>query len=127
MKRRSKWTITYGAVGGLVGIMLGQLVKGDLETADFLGGLSGALLLIAINIFYVRSKKDKTPEFDERTMDNMVKFYAYASNLFLGLVFVLLGIILSMDVESISVFYAWIAVVAYFAISGIGALVVSRK
>ena len=57
----------------------------------------------------------------------MLKFYAYAANIFIALLFIGLGIISFMNIESVAVFYLMIPFAVYFLLSGVGALIVSRK
>ncbi|WP_163970400.1 hypothetical protein [Oceanobacillus halotolerans] len=74
MKKTSKWTLTSGGITVLVGTTLEQSIQGKLSGPGLLGSLIITILLFVINIIRIRSKKDKTPEFDERTTRNMVKF-----------------------------------------------------
>lgn len=85
------------------------------------------VIVFLINLQYVRSKKDKTPEVDERTLNNVRKYYAIIANLFLGFLFLLVAAVTYMGYEQISIFYLWIFIVSYMIISGIGALIFSRR
>lgn len=127
MKKRnySQWTLSFGALGAVIGIAIGQI--GDFSLSALLGGLSGTLLIFGINIMYVRKKSDTTPEFDERTINNMRKFYFYASNVFFALLFIVLGILLSLGVSSITTSTILLVLFGYFVMSGILALIISRK
>src|SRR5699024_11654747 len=82
---------------------------------------------LIINIIYVKKKSDETPEFDERTMKNMRTFYFYAAMTFLILVFVASGILLVLDISSISVLLLFLVSFGFFVISGIVALIISIK
>lgn len=121
----SKWTLSFGALGAVIGTMLAQI--GDFSLSAVLGGLTGALSLVVINIIYVRKKSDATPEFDERTIKNMQTFYFYAAILFFALLFIILGILLAIGISSISVLVLFVISFGYFVISGIIALIISRK
>lgn|SRR5699024_81190 len=121
----SKWTLSFGALGAVIGTMIGQI--SNLSSSVVLGALSGALLIVIINIIYVKKKSDETPEFDERTMKNMRTFYFYAAMTFLILVFVASGILLVLDISSISVLLLFLVSFGYFVISGIVALIISKK
>lgn len=127
MKKRkfSKWTLSFGALGAVIGTMIGQI--GDFSLSAVLGALSGALLIVIINIMYVKKKSDETPEFDERTMKNMRTFYFYAAMTFLAFIFVASGILLALDISSISVLLLFLVSFGYFVISGIVALIISKK
>lgn len=127
MKKRkySQWTFSFGALGAAIGIIIGQI--GDFSVFAVLGGLSAALLVFVINLIYVRKKSDETPELDERIINNMRTFYFYASNVFFALVFIVLGILLFIDITSISTELIFFVLFGYFVISGIIALIISRK
>lgn len=127
MKKRkySKWTLSFGAIGGFVGVAIAQF--GDFSAAALLGGLSGALILVIINLIYVMNKSDTTPKFDERTTQNVLKFYAYASNAFILLSIMLLTFLLISGVEQLSLTITLIILFAYFSLSGTTALIISRK
>ncbi|MFD1606133.1 hypothetical protein [Oceanobacillus luteolus] len=128
MKQRiSKWILTFGAIGALIGMTLGQLITGTLNLSGLLGSLSGVLLFFIIDLIRNRMKKDNTPDIDERTRYNMIRYYVYASNIFIGVAFLLLAIVTFVGMEQVSVYYLWIMIFVYFIVSGIGAVVVSRK
>ncbi|MBR3118661.1 hypothetical protein [Oceanobacillus profundus] len=129
MKRRKmhKWNFTFAGIGGVIGMTIGQLLVGNLNFGGILGSLTALLLVVGIDVARMRFKKDKTPDFDERTVKNMLKFYAYAANIFIALLFIGLGIISFMNIESVAVFYLMIPFAVYFLLSGVGALIVSRK
>lgn len=57
----------------------------------------------------------------------MLKFYAYAANVFIGILFAGLAVISFLEIESIAVSYLMIPFMVYLFISGIGAFAVSRK
>jgi hypothetical protein len=126
-KKLHKWTFTYAGIGGVFGMLLGQLIKGSFSMGGLLGSLFALLLIFLIDLTKNKMKKDKTPDFDERTQHNMTKYYAILPHVFIGIVFVGLGITTSMGVEQISVHYLWGLIFVYFMISGIGALLVSRR
>ncbi|WP_010651716.1 hypothetical protein [Oceanobacillus massiliensis] len=126
-KKINRWILTYVGICGLFGMTLGQLIKGTLNLGGFSGSLSAVLLFFIIDLIRNRMKKDRTPDFDERTRHNMLKYYVYISHIFIGGAFLLLAVVTSIGVEQISIYYLWILIFAYFMISGIGALIVSRK
>ncbi|SHG71297.1 hypothetical protein [Ornithinibacillus halophilus] len=130
-KKIQKWNLAFMAVCTMVGVLLGltliYIVKGQFNFSVLLGALTASAILIIINVIKVHLKKDRTPETDERTVKNLLKFYVYSSHIFLGLLFVALGIITLVGIENISITYLWILIIAYLWISGIGALVVSRR
>lgn len=121
----SKWTLSFGALGGIIGIILAQI--GDLDFGVVLGALTGAILIVIINIVYVRKKSDETPEFDERTIRNIQTFYFYAAIIFFILLFITLGGLLAIGVTSIPVLVLFVVSFGYFVISGIIALIISRN
>lgn len=124
-KKYSKWTLSFGAIGGLVGLAIAQF--GNFNGTALLGGLSATLILAMINLIYVMNKSDTTPEFDERTTHNILKFYAYASNAFILLSIMLLTFLLMTGVEQLSLTVTLLILFAYFSLSGTMALIISRK
>src|SRR5699024_468940 len=127
MKKRkySKWTLSFGAIGGFIGVAIAQF--GDFSGTALLGGLSGALMLVIVKLIYVMNKSDTTPEFDERTTHNILKFYAYASNAFILLSIMLLTFLLMTGVEQLSLTIILLILFAYFSLSGTTALIISRR
>lgn len=126
-KKYQQWGFTIVATGGLIGSIIGQFLKDKFDWSGVLGAFTGFAVIFLINLFYVRSKKDKTPEVDERTINNVRKYYAIIGNVFLGVLFLALAAFTYMGHDQISISYLWIFIVAYMLISGIGALIVSRR
>lgn len=127
MKKYAKWNITIASTGGLVGVIIGTLIFSGVDWSAILGAFTGLVIIFIGNLMYVRSKKDKTPEVDERTINNMRKYYAIIANVFLGVLFLILAAVTYMGHDQISISYLWIFVIAYMLVSGIGALIVSRR
>src|SRR5699024_9078417 len=100
---------------------------GDFSGTALLGGLSGALMLVIINLIYVMNKSDTTPEFDERTTQNILKFYAYASNDFILLSIMLLTFLLMTFFEQLSLTLILLIFFVYFSLSGTTALIIRRR
>lgn len=121
----SKWTLTFGAVGAIIGLMIAQL--NNFNFSALLGGLTGAVIFILINIIIVMRKADNTPEYDERIINNIKNYYFYASLVFIGITFILLTVLMIMDIEMVAVTTILIAFFVYFAITGVGAMIVRRR
>lgn len=122
-----RWVFSFTAVFGLVGMVLGQLIQGEFNFSVALGAVTGALFIFILELIKNRIKRDKTPDFDERTKHNMLKYYTIIAHVFIGIALLLLAIVTSSGTEQISINYLWIFITAYLLISGIGALFVSRK
>lgn len=128
-----KWTLAIGGVTVFLGMLLGQFIKVFIGRDDafaieaLLGVLPVSLILIVINIIQVKRKKDNTPEMDERTVKNILKFQTLAAQIFIGLLFVSLIIITFLNVESVSISILWIIILIYMCLYGIGTLVVKGK
>ncbi|WP_042222362.1 hypothetical protein [Oceanobacillus manasiensis] len=120
----SQWTLSFAALGGLIGISLGQI--GDFSWGAILGGLTAVVLSFIVNVIYVKNKSDNTPEFDERTRQKMKTFYFYASHTFLAIIIIVLAILISIGVTSISTSTVMLVLFGYFVISGMIAFVISR-
>lgn len=130
LKKNSKfqrWILTFGAIGAVIGSLIGQFFREKFDFASFLGALTAALLLISIDIVKNWRKKDTTPEFDERTTNNMIKFYAYASNGFILLSLFIFSILSFKGIESVSVIYILVILFIYFSLSGTTAIIISRR
>lgn len=126
-KKLHKWIFTFAGIGGVIGMTLGQLITSSFNPGGFLGSLSALSLFIIIDLIKNKMKKDNTPDVDERTRHNMMKYYAVIAHIFFGAAFIILGIVTSQGVQQISVNYLWGLVFAYLMISGIGGFIVSRR
>lgn len=122
-----KWMLTFAAGGGFIGMIIGNLLTGSLDISVVLGALTALVLMFIIDLIRNRLKKDKTPDFDERTVNNMMKYYAIIANIFIAILFIGLAILSFMEIESIEISYLFIPIVVYLFTSGIGAIIVSRK
>ncbi|MEC2159229.1 hypothetical protein [Virgibacillus halodenitrificans] len=130
-KELQRWNLAFMAVcimfGAIIGLIIIYAITGEFNFSSLLGFITGATILFIINVIKVLVKNDNTPETDERTRKNMLKFLLYASNIFIGVLFITLGIITILGMESISITYLWIIIIAYLWFSGIGGFIVSRK
>lgn len=131
MKR--KWTLAYGGIALIIGILVAQLGKYifnddfTFSIAPLVGVLPISIILITINVVQVLRKNDKTPELDERTVKNILKFQTLSSHIFLALLFITLAVITFMDIKNVSIFYLWVIILAYMCLIGIGTIIVKRK
>lgn len=130
-KKIQKWNLAFVAICGMVGVIFTLMIiyisEGYFDLSILLGALTTMVILIIINVFKVNLKRDKTPDTDERTVNNLIKFYFYSSHIFLGILLLALGIITFIGINVISITYLWIIIITYLFICGIGALIVSRK
>lgn len=130
-KKIQKWNMAFQAIvimlGAIVGLSIVYFVKGEFYFSVLLGFLAGAGILIVINIIKVCIKNDRTPDADERTIKNMLKFFVFSSHLFIGLLLVALSISTLTGIEQVSLSYLWIIIISYLWISGVGAFIVSRR
>lgn len=74
MKKYAQWNFTIASTIGLAGMIIGTLIFSGLDWSALLGSLIAFLLIFTGNFIQIRSKKDKTPEIDERTINNMRKY-----------------------------------------------------
>ena len=93
-RKFSKWGLARSARIIFSITILGQIIRyfvnGEFKLTVITGAFLGTAPLALINLIHVRRKKDNTPEIDERTWQNVLKFIAYASQiLFLVLMVVL--------------------------------------
>lgn len=127
MKKYAQWNLTIASTIGLAGMIIGTLIFSGLDWSALLGAFIAFLLIFMGNYINVKSKKDRTPEVDERTINNMRKYYAIIANVFLGALFLLLAAVTFMGYDQVSILYLWIFVILYMFVSGIGALIVLRR
>lgn len=122
------WTIV-GSIGFIASLLVKTIIYLFTSEFDFSGllGLLTGLFIIIINIIIVKTKKDKTPSIDERTPNNIKKFYAISPHIYLGIIIIGLIILSIMGMEVISITYLWAAVMLYLVLSGIGSLVIHLK
>ncbi|MBM7578036.1 hypothetical protein [Jeotgalibacillus terrae] len=126
-KKMQRWGFTIAAMGGLAGMILGTFIFSGADWSAILGAFTAFVIIFIINLVFVKSKKDQTPEVDERIMLNMRKYYAVIANVFIGILFIALSALTYLGYEQVSLMYLWMFVVAYMIVSGIGALVVSKR
>lgn len=126
-----KWSpyfiISCTLIGAVLGSFLVYYFKGEFPYEVLAGGLVATLFLTVIEIIKQKKKKNNVPEADERVIKNVFRFFAYASHIFLGILFMSLGVFTLLGNESISIFYLWILFFSYLWIVGIGALIIKRK
>ncbi|WP_368901964.1 hypothetical protein [Oceanobacillus oncorhynchi] len=123
------WTIV-GSIGFIASLLVKTIIylfTGEFDFSGLLGLLTGLFIIIIINIIIVKTKKDKTPSIDERTLNNIKKFYAISPHIYLGIIIIGLIILSIMGMEVISITYLWAAVMLYLVLSGIGSLVIHLK
>lgn len=123
----NKWILSFGAIGALIGISIGQLVSGSFDVSNMLGALTAVIVLVTIDMIRNWRKRDATPEFDERTTNNVLKFYAYAANGFILLSLLILSFLSLIGIETVSVLYVLVALFAFFSLSGASAFIISKR
>ena len=131
MNKINKWSLSfrviYVLIGALAGMLIYYLVKGKFDMSLFLGVLAGIAILIIFNVIKVLRKKDRVPEADERTVNNLLKFFTFLSNIYILVLFGSLAIITLIEIETIQITYLWLVLIAYLLISSIGSLIISRR
>ncbi|MDM8101822.1 MULTISPECIES: hypothetical protein [Oceanobacillus] len=123
------WTVV-GSIGFITSLLVKTIIylfTGQFDFSGLLGLLAGLFIIIIINIIIVKTKKDKTPSIDERTLNNIKKFYAISPHIYLGIIIIGLIILSIKGMEVISITYLWAAVMLYLVLSGIGSLVIHLK
>lgn len=127
-----KWTLAYGGIGAFLGVLTAQLVKVYIgghafEIAAIIGVLPVSIILIGVNLIQVKRKKDNTPDMDERTQKNILKFQSIASHIFIALLFISLVLITYMEIESVSTSFLWIIIFVYLFFYGIGTFIAKSR
>lgn len=127
-KKSMQWILTYGGVGSLIGLTIGPIIKkGTFELTGLLAGLTVFIVAFIIDLIRFLNKKDKTPDYDERTIYNIRKYYGYVFNIFIIITFLFLAVLTFMGFNKIAISYIWIYFTSIFVISGIGALFALKK
>lgn len=130
-KLMEKWapyfTIACTLLGTMLGTFLVYVFQDTFPYEVLAGGLTGALILIGIQLVKQQTKRDRTPEVDERTIRNLFRFYAIASFSFLGLLFVSLAALTLLGNESVPLLYLWLFFFSYIWFIGIGAIITKRR
>lgn len=130
-KLLAKWSpyfiISCTLLGAILGSFLVYYFQGEFPYEVLAAGLIVTLFLTVIEVIKQKKKKNNVPEADERVIKNISRFFAYTSHIFLGVLFISLGIFTLLGNESISIFYLWILFFSYIWIAGIGALIIKRK
>src|SRR5690625_3088421 len=96
-KKLATWNLAFIALYGIFGTLIGMIIiyftTGKFDISLLLGALTGTTILIIINIVKVLIKKDNLPETDERIRENIMKYLLFLSHIFIGVLFVALGVI----------------------------------
>ncbi|MFD1205227.1 hypothetical protein ACFQ38_08930 [Sporosarcina contaminans] len=138
VKDRKKWgaflekwapffIITCTFMGAVLGSFLVYYFQGEFPYEVLTGGLVAAVILTIVELIKQKRKKDNLPEADERVIRNVLRFFAYASHIFLAILFIALGVFTLLGNETISIFYLWIFFFSYIWIVGIGAFIIKRR
>lgn len=126
-----KWTpffiITCTFMGAVLGSFLVYFFQGEFPYEVLTAGLIVAVILTIIEVIKQKRKRDNLPEADERVIRNVFRFFAYASHLFLAILFIALAVFTFLGNESISIFYLWIFFFSYIWIVGIGVFFIKRR
>ncbi|MBT2216352.1 hypothetical protein F3157_22285 [Virgibacillus dakarensis] len=126
-----KWGSIYiqlcTTLGALLGTYLVYIFQGEFVYEVIIAAILVNVLSTIFHLIKLRRKKDKTPEYDERTISNVFKYFAISSFIFLGVLFIFLGGITLLGHESISILYLWIFFFAYIWIIGLGVLFVKHR
>ena len=114
-------------IGSVLGSLLFYFFQGEFPYEVLFSGLLAAVILTIIHVIKQRRKNNNLPEADERVIQNMFRFFAYVSHIFLAILFIALPIFTLLGNESISILYIWIFFFAYIWTLGIGTLLVKRR
>lgn len=113
-------------LGFVLGPILLYLFKGEFRYDGLIGGGVSCLILTIVVVIRRKLKKHNIPEVDERIKNNMIKFFFYASQIFLAILFLSLSLISLAGEESIRLVYLWILFFSYLLVTGIGSLIVRK-
>lgn len=131
MKKKEQRTpyviIACTLLGMLVGSLLIYFIQGKFPIEVFVGGLFVAIILTTVEITKMKRKKVRLPRVDERVIQNVFHFFAYASHITLALLFIILATFSLLGNETISTLYLWILFFCYLWIVGIGVVIVKKR
>lgn len=130
-KLLAKWSpyfiISCTLLGAILGSFLVYYFQGTFPYEVLVAGLIATLFLTVIEVTKQKKKTNNIPDADERVIKNISRFFAYASHVLTGILFISLGIFTLLGKGSISIFYLWIIFFSYIWIVGIGALIIKRE
>jgi hypothetical protein len=129
-KKQEKY-MPYLIIGGtffgfVIGSLLISLFEGEFRYDGLIGGGLSCLILTIIVVIKRKRKNNNIPEVDERVKNNTIRFFFYVSQIFLGILFLSLGLISLTGEDSIRLIYLWIFFFSYIAVAGIGSLIVRK-
>lgn len=114
-------------IGTVLGTFLVYFIKDEFPYEVLAGGATAVLILIIIELIKQKRKKDNVPETDERVTQNVFKFMAYGSHIFITVLFIGLTVFTLLESDAIPILYLWIFFFAYIVIVGLGGLIIKRK
>ena|SRR5690554_4076114 len=80
-----KWHFAFYGIIGFIAFLvfnvITYIIKGEFNLSSVFGSFVGLTIIAIINGIYVYFKRDKTPEVDERIRNNIIKYFAYASQI----------------------------------------------
>lgn len=125
-----KWMIFFiiacTFIGAVLGTLLLYIFQGELRYEIIIGALISSIILMVIEVIKRKVRKGNIPEADERVIQNIFKFFAYTSHIFLAILFLALGAFTLLGRDSIPMIYLWILFFAYIWIAGIGGVIIKK-
>ncbi|NLY72496.1 MAG: hypothetical protein GX079_02220 [Tissierellia bacterium] len=101
--------------------------NGVFNNSMLLGTGLGSFIILALNLVYIYLKKEKTPKIDERIKLNIIKFIAYASQIFFIALVILLTGASYLGLDAIPLPYLWILAIFNMLLVGLGTLIIKFK
>ncbi|WP_423188682.1 hypothetical protein ACO1PF_08800 [Alkalibacterium sp. f15] len=127
----AKWVpfyiITCTFIGAVLGSLLIYFIQDEFPYEVLIAGVVVTIILTLFEVIKHKRKRGDLPEYDERLLRNVFRFFAYTSHISLAVLFVSLGIFTLLGIESISILYLWIGFFSYIWIVGIGTIIIKRR
>lgn len=121
------WRPIFIVVGFTLGSFLVYFMKGIFPYEVLAGSVVMALVLMFVEWFKRKRKNNRLPEADERVIQNISRYFAYTSHVFLAILFIGLAVLTLLENETISLTYLWVFAFAYLFIASVGGFIVKRR
>lgn len=127
---RMRFLIIVGTlIGAVLGAYLGYILNGAFPYEVLAGGLVVAILLTVFELIKLGRGRTKTdlPESDKRVIDQLFRYFAYASHVFIAILIIGIIVFTMLGNETISIFYVWVLLFLYVLVAGIGGFFVKGR
>lgn len=124
-------TQVYTLVGTLIGLVVGTfivfMINGDFSIEVIAGGLVGLAFWVAFHFITNKKRNPNIPEADERTVENLLKYFAFLGQITIFILFLAVAIFILLGKEAIPTIYLLGFFFGYLFIAAIGGIIVKNR